>query len=75
MDKKTVDSRNGANSILVARLWIIIILCIFQFWLFSVALEAFQYKKTNIIIYTSIISFICFVINCWIMIKGEKSKN
>ncbi len=75
MEKPKYDIRKGTAALTTARLWIIASICAFQYWLFNITMEAFNYGKENIVLVTSIISFACFFLSLFILIKGEKYKS
>lgn len=75
MEKPKYDNRKGTASLTTARLWIIGSLCAFQYWLFSISMEAYNYGKNKIIIAACILSIICFILSAFILIKGEKTKS
>jgi hypothetical protein len=71
MRKPSYDTRPGAAASATARLWIVVAICAFQYWLLTSSIEAWHAGNFDIAWPAFIVSAICFGLVAGLIITGE----
>ncbi len=65
------DRRAGSAASATARLWIVAMLCMFQYWLLTSTMEAYHAGNQAVPLPALLASVVCFLLAVGLVITGE----
>jgi hypothetical protein len=71
LKKPQYDLRPGTQAVFTARLWIVGVLCAFQYWLLTATMEAFHAGNSRIVLPAFLASLLCFLLSAGLILTGE----
>jgi hypothetical protein len=71
MHKPHYDTRPGVAAATTARLWIVVAICAFQYWLLTSSIEAWHAGNHGIAWPAFIVSAVCFGLAAGLIVSGE----
>lgn len=71
MRKPQFDTRPGITASMTARLWIVAMICAFQYWLLTAAMEALHAGNHRVALPAFLASLFCFLMAAGLVLTGE----